>query len=83
MITAETTQAFFGDAEESKDPNYLLKQMAELAEDEPQFLAFLTVVFANVNTINNPVTAACMAVTMYLKMRASQDEADKLSGEMG
>lgn len=83
MISLETTQAFLGEMNVEKDKNYLLRQLAEFGAKEPYLCAFISVVLSNSRVIDNPVTCAFMALSMYESMRLSQANADELKRTLG
>lgn len=77
MISIETTQAFLASLSKDKDNNAALKLLADFVIKEPNLMAFTAVCIGS-NVFQNPVTAAMIALSIYEKMRTSQQEADDL-----
>lgn len=84
MISPETTQTFLVDFIKSakEDPSAMLKMLAELYREEPNFCAFMTVFHSNM-PITDPAAAALTSVMAYNKMRKAQSDADDLKTQMG
>jgi hypothetical protein len=82
MISLETTHAFLGEIANKTDENVIMAILSDFAKKEPYVMSFLSIVCAN-EAVKNPVTAALLAVSVYEKMRISQQEAERLNRELG
>lgn len=84
MISVETTASFLAQLgqETKSDPAAVVRLVAEYVSSEPNFCAFISVLNGSLG-MKDPTTLAFMALSLYQKMRQSQDASDNLKKSIG
>ncbi len=83
MISIETALAFsskFADDAE-KDSTIFIKMLSEFVLNEPHAVAFLTTLLQS-EPFKNPLSASLICLTIFERMKNSQEESDKLKSQI-
>jgi hypothetical protein len=84
VISTDTTASTLStiSSEAKGDPNSVTRLIAEFVVNEPNFCAFITVLNGSLG-IKDPTTLAFMALSLYQRMKNSQEAADSLKKSIG